>query len=242
VRSRVIIAILKPLFSSPEVVQGDLDVVEGDGRGVGRPLTHLVLVLVDSHAGVTGDDEAGDAAVSGVLVRLCVDGVVVGVLAVGDEALRAVDDPLVALADGVGLHPGDVRAGIGLGQAERGEQRSFAEAAEVLLLELLGSCERDRRRCKAVARQRGADTRAPPGDLLFDEAAVQVTEAGPAVFGRQMAVHQPQLPGLVDDLLGPGRVLVVLPRDGANLLLGEVVRHLAHALLLFGEREIDHCE
>ena len=33
--------------------------------------------------------------------------------------------------------PGDVGAGVGLGQAEGGEQRRLGEAAEVLLLELL---------------------------------------------------------------------------------------------------------
>ncbi len=33
---------------------------------------------------------------------------------------------------------------------------------------------------------------------------------------------------------------VVIPGDGTNLLLGEVVRHLAHAPLLVGEREINH--
>ena len=36
--------------------------------------------------------------------------------------------------------------------------------------------------------------------------------------------------------------LVVLPGDGANLLLGEVVRHLAQRLLLIGQREVDHSE
>ena len=41
-------------------------------------------------------------------------------------------------------------------------------------------------------------------------------------------------------VLRPGAVLVVLPGDRADLLLGEVVRHLAQVLLLVGEREIDH--
>ena len=55
-----------------------------------------------------------------------------------------------------------------------------------------------------------------------------------------MAVHQPELPGLLDDLLRPGAVPVVIPRDRADLLLREVVCHLANLLLLVGEREIDH--
>jgi hypothetical protein len=46
--------------------------------------------------------------------------------------------------------------------------------------------------------------------------------------------------GLLDDLLRPGPVFVVLPRDGTDLLGGEVVRKLAQCLLLVGEGEIDH--
>src|SRR5690606_22251780 len=48
------------------------------------------------------------------------------------------------------------------------------------------------------------------------------------------------LPRLLDDLLRPRAVPVVLPGDRADLLLGEVVRHLAQVLLLVGQREIDH--
>ena len=169
-----------------QVVERDLDLGEGDRRGVRGALAHLVLVLVDDHAGVTRDDEARDAAVPGLLVGLRVDRVPVGVLAVGDEALGAVDDPLVALAGGGRLHPGDVRAGVGLGQAERGEQRRLGQPAEVLLLELLGGGQRDRRGGEAVA----GDSEVPmpgaaPGELLLDDAAVEVAEARAAVLGRE---------------------------------------------------------
>jgi hypothetical protein len=55
-----------------------------------------------------------------------------------------------------------------------------------------------------------------------------------------VGVHQAQLPGLAEHLLGPRSVAVVLPGDGTDLLLGELVRHLAQRLLFVGEREIDH--
>jgi hypothetical protein len=87
-----------------------------------------------------------------------------------DEALRAVDDPLVALADGVVRHARDVGAGVGLGQAERGELRLLGQATEVLALELLGAAEAQRARGEAVARDRGADARTAPAELLLDEA------------------------------------------------------------------------
>ena len=199
-------------------------------------------MLVHHHAGIAGDDEAGDPAVTRILVGLGIHRVPVGVLTVGDEALGAVDHPLVALAGGGGLHPRHVGAGVWLGQAEGREQRSLGEAAEVLALELLGGRERDRRGRQAVTGKRGSDTGAAPGDLLFDQGAVEVSEAGSPVLGREVAVHQPELPGLLDDLLGPGALLVVIPGHGADFILREVVGHLSYLLLLVGEREIDHLE
>jgi hypothetical protein len=52
------------------------------------------------------------------------------------------------------------------------------------------------------------------------------------------SIRQPE--SLLDDVLGPGPVLVVVPRDFADVLLGEAVRELAQVLLLIGEGEVDH--
>src|SRR4051794_41195998 len=81
-----------------QVLGRHLDVVERDRGGVGGALSELVLLLVDRHAvPLALDDERADALVARVLVGLFVDGVVVGVAAVRDEALRAVQDVLVTL-------------------------------------------------------------------------------------------------------------------------------------------------
>src|SRR5207342_3603693 len=182
----------------------------------------------DRDAGKVGvDDEGADAAVPALGIGLGVDGEVVGVGAVGDEALGAADDVLVALLHGLGLHPADVGARVGLGQAEGGQLRLLAEHAEVLLLGLLGAAEGDRRRGEPVGHQRGADARAAPAHLLLDQAAGEVIEAGAAVGLGNVGVHQPDIPGHVDDVLGPGAVLVVLPGDPAHLFLGKAVRELA---------------
>ena len=177
---------------------------------------------------------------AGLLVGLRVDRVPVGVLAVGDEALGAVDDPLVALLGGGRLHPRDVGAGVGLGEAEAGELRRLGEHAQVLLLDLVAAAEGDRRRGEAVGGERGADAGAAPSELLLDQTARQVVEARAAVLLGRVGVHQADLPGLLDDLLGPGAFLVELPGDLAHLLLGEVVRHLPQVLLLVGKCEVNH--
>ena len=99
VRSRVIIASLKPLFSSPSrfsagtSVSLKVMVAVFDARW---PILSSFLSTVTVSS--LRHDEGGDAAVAGVLVGLGVDREPVGVAAVGDEALRAVDDVLVALA------------------------------------------------------------------------------------------------------------------------------------------------
>ena len=106
-------------------------------------------------------------------------------------------------------------------------ERLLEERRRVLPLDLLGAAEHDRRGGEAVGAERRADARAAPGELLLDEAAVEVGEAGAAVLLGHVGVHEADLVGLVDDLLGPGAVPVVLPGDGADLLLGEVVGQLA---------------
>ena len=178
---------------------------------------------------------------AGLLVGLGVDREPVGVAAVGDEALGAVDDVLVAACwTAVVRMPRDVGAGVGLGQAEGRQTRLIDEPPEVLPLELLAASEEQRAGREPVRAERRADPRAAPGELLLDQAAFEVGGARASVDVRDLRVHQPQLPGLLDDRLRPGAVSVVLPRDGSDLLRGEVVRHLAHAALLFSEGEVNH--
>src|SRR5262249_44597926 len=149
------------------------------------------------------------------------------VAAVGDEALGAVDDPLVALAHGGRAHARHVGAGVGLGETERREQRRLGKQAEVLLLELLRAADAERRGREAVGPDRGRDPGAAPGQLLLDQRPLEVAHARTAVALLDVGVHQAELPGLLEDLLRPRAVAVVLPGDWADLLYSEVVRHLA---------------
>jgi len=65
-------------------------------------------------------------------------------------------------------------------------------------------------------------------------------EAGTAVGLGDVGVHQPDLPGLVDHVLGPGAVLVQLPGDVAHVFLGEAVGQLLQVLLFVGQGEVNH--
>ena len=164
VRSRVIIASLKPLFSSASRFAAGISTSSKEMVAVLEarwPILSSFLSTRDpGEVGVY--DEGADPAVTGLRVGLGEDGEVVGVGAVGDEALGAADHVLVALFHGLGLHAADVGAGVRLGQAKRSQLRSFGEHPEVLLLRLLGAAEGDRGRGEAVGHQRGADPGAAP--------------------------------------------------------------------------------
>ena len=223
-----------------EVADGYLGVVEGHRRRVGCPEAHLVLVLVDRHRVVLGDNEGGDAAVSGVLVGLGVDREPVGVAAVGDEALGAVDHVLVAAPNRGRAHARDVRAGVGLGQAEGGELGLFREHPQVLLFDPVRAAKQNRCGGELVGADRRRDRCAAPGQLLADQTGIEIGATHAPVLLGEVGVHQAELPGLFDDLLGPGGVAVIVPGDRPDLLGREVMGHLANVTLLISESEIDH--
>jgi hypothetical protein len=116
----------------------------------------------------------------------------------------------------------------------------FREHAEVLGLDLLRAAEHDWRGGQLVGPERRAYGGAAPGELLADQDAVDGRGSRAAVSLGELGVHQSNLPGLVDELFRPGRVPVVFPGDGPDLVLREIVCHVADVALLFGEGEIKH--
>jgi hypothetical protein len=111
---------------------------------------------------------------------------------------------------------------------------------EVVALELLAAAEQERSACQAVRAERRADPCASPRQFLVHETAVDVRGAGAAVSLRDLCVHEAKLPGLLNDVLGPGAVFVVLPSGGPDRLGDEVVCHRTHVFLLFSEGEVNH--
>ena len=147
---------------------------------------------------------------------------------------------LVGLPDGGGAHGRDVRAGIRLCETEGGELGLLREHSQVLGLDLLRAAQQHRRGGELVGPERGRDRGATPGEFLADQHAVDRRGAAPAISLGELGVHQSNLPSLIDDLLRPSGIPVVFPGDRSDFLLGEVVRQVADAALLFGEGEIKH--
>src|SRR5207302_11400746 len=109
------------------------------------PDAELVLQLADGEAGsVLLHHEGADPPVTGGPVGLGEHRVEVGDPGVGDPLLAPVDDPLVAVADGLGGHRGHVGAGLGLRQAVAGLGPSFAYRFHKPVLDVLAAVTHDR--------------------------------------------------------------------------------------------------
>lgn len=73
-----------------------------------------------------------------------------GLAAVGDEALLTVDDPLVAVLDSSGLHVGSVGTGLGLGQSERSVALALQDVLGEVLNLLGGAADQNGLRARLV--------------------------------------------------------------------------------------------
>ena len=205
-------------------------------------MPELVLELVDVHAPLGLGQEAGDALVA-VVGGAGEHGVQVADAGVGDPALRAVDHPVVAVADGSRGHRGHVAAGIGLAEAVAGLAAPVADPRQHLGLQRLGAEVDHRQHAQLGDQEHQARRRAGPGQLLGgdrlrDQRARPGRRTPPGycsdgeLGGDERLEGLPVVLGFLVGGRGARRDLVVgePADDGAELalLVGEVDR-LAHA-------------
>ena len=118
---------------------------------------------------------------------------VVGEAGLGGPDLLAVDDPLVAVQLGLGLEPGEVGAGIGLGEALAPGDLPAEDLGDELLLLLLGPPLQDRGADEGVAEEVGPHRGAGAVELLGQDDGVHRGQAPAAVLGSGHEAHS-QLP------------------------------------------------
>ncbi len=159
--------------------------------------------------------------------------------AVGDEALGAVEDVVVALQHGGGLLAGGVGTGVGLGQAEGADLLAGQQVRQVLHLLLLGAVLKDG---GAAQRGVGGDDNgggaAHLGQLLHAHGVGQHIAAGAAVLLGEVDAHHAQLAHLLHGLHGEALFLVDFLGQRLDLVLGELAVHLADHLLFFRQVKI----
>jgi hypothetical protein len=161
--------------------------------GVGGADAELALLLALAQAGGAGrDHEAGLAAMAEGRVDGGHDHVDAGDAAVGDEDLLAVQDPVVAVADGPGAEAGDVGAGARLGDRERAHL-GLGRGAEQLggpAGDLLGGAAGDQGdQGQPAAEDAQRDAGAAPAELLDQQ---RLEDAGLVLADHAVEVHAVQ--------------------------------------------------
>ncbi len=183
---------------------------------------HLLLRRPEGQAlGVPGDEEARDAT-SPVVRGAHERRVVVGMAAVADPGLRAVERVGVPVQRRLGRHRRGVRAGVGLGQAVRAEQVTAEHVGQEALL-LLGRAELDERESgQPVDADTHPDAGPAGGDHLEDLQVHLVRLAAAAQLLGVRQAQQPRPSEQGEDVAGEPLVRLVLRGARGQLLVRDL--------------------
>ena len=155
---------------------------------------------------------------------------------VGDPVLGAVDDPLLAVEDGRRLHPGGVRAGLGLGERERRRALAGRAARQEALLELVAAEQLDRQRAELLDHQDQRAGGVDLGDLLDRHVQHQRSRARAAVLDREGQAEDVLLGEQLADVPRVFGLLVDLGRARGDLLARDLADRRAEVQVLLGDR------
>ena len=166
----------------------------------------------------------------------------VGDRAVRDPHLRAVEDPVRAVASGQRAHGPGVGAGVGLGQSEAADLLAGVHRRQPPLLLILGSPLPDREhRERALHRDEAANARVACLELLAHEPVHDRARLGQPVA---LEVHSEQAESRQLGNQVEGKLAAFEPLADVRLdLLGDELAHgVADRPLLVGEQRVDREE
>ena len=180
------------------------DIVEEDLRGVGGAHAHLVELARDLHA-LALHRHADQRLVA---MHLAVAGVgeqadPVGLHAVGDPHLAAIDDVIVAVGARIGLDRGDIGAGARLGDADAGHRIARDRGRQKFAAHLVRAKPRQRRRRHiGLHPDRHRHAAACDGAEFFGHhQRVAVIEALPAEFDGLVEAEEAEVAELLEQLM-----------------------------------------
>ena len=160
----------------------------------------------------------------------------IGGRARGDELLRAVEDPAIAVAHRAGPDRGGVGAGLGLGQTEAGEHLSLGHRHQEPPFLLLRAVAQHRHNADRVMHAEDRRDRAVAGsDLLKRQRIADMVGPGPAIFRRHQHAHEAEFPEFGERLLRKPRLAVPFGRMRHQLVAGEFAGRVAQQDLLVGQ-------
>ena len=198
-------------FLTEQVLLGNDAILENEVAGGAAADTHLLLVLAGGEAGEGAlDDEGGNAVVALALVGHGEDDEGGGNVAVGDEALAAVEDVVAVLVlDSGGLLAGGVGTGAGLGQTERADLAAGQKVRQILHLLLLGAVLENGSAAEGgVGGNDNSGGAANLSELLHAHGITENIAAGAAVLLREVNTHHAELGHLFDGLHGEALFLI----------------------------------
>ena len=175
------------------------------------------------------DEQRNAAAALGVRIGARGDDQDVAINGIGDEHLRAVDHPAIAVAAGARLQPGNVGAGIGLGHRDRADRLAADDRGQIFLLLLRRAAQRDvdRRHVGMHQHRRGEAAEGRTPEFLRPHHRRQRPHVGAAIFGRMAHAEKAERAHAAVDLARDFAVALPLLAMRHDFLLDEAADLLA---------------
>ena len=222
-----------------DVLLRNTAVLENQLIGRGSADTHLLLLRSEGKARCSlFHDECGDffllsaAFLNGSRYRD--DNVDIRFLAVCNEALGAVQNPLVSVKDRLCLLSLRICSGAGLGQTEGTEPLTFCELRNIFLLLLLGTEGHDRVDAqRSMSRKSNRSRSADLCDLLQTEYIRQLIAALSAVLSGSGNSHKAVFCELVKCLARKSLFLIDLLRKRLYFILREISEKRSRHFMFF---------
>ena len=223
-------------FDAHEILGGHAAVGENEFAGVAGAQAELVFLLAGTKAGGSLlHDESRDAAILFGGVGGGDHHADIGIVAVGDEGLRAVDDPTAVFLDGSGARASCVRAGFGFGERPAAQLLALRERRDVLLLLLFVAELVDVVGAQRIVRgDDDANGAVHARELFDDDGVLDVAHSRAAIFFREDDAEKTHFAELGNEFGGKLRGFVPLHDVRQDFGLGERADGAPELLLLVG--------
>ena len=160
------------------------------------------------------------------------------VLGVGDEHLRAVDDPLVLFSTCRGTQRRRVRTRIRFSQCHTRMPCARGHLRQVRLALCVSTEVQNHPRRHHVSAKNAREAHPPDRELLHQDGVAHLVEPAATVLLRDGEAKKAQRPHLLDDGGGIAVLQLIRHSDRPDLSVHERLHHLADALLHLVELEI----
>jgi hypothetical protein len=224
------------------VALGYPDIVEEDLRRIGRTHAHLVELARHLHAlALHGNADQRLVAMDLIVAGIGEQADPVGLDAVGDPHLAAIDDVIVAVGTRLGLDRGDVRSRARLGDANASDRIARNRRLQKLAAYLIGAETRQRgRRHVGLHPDRHRHAAAfDRAELLGHHQRIGVIEPLAAELDRLVEAEKAEIAELLEQLVG-GEDVVLLPfiDEGIDLCGDEFLQGAAGFVVVGGEEHV----